>query len=295
MADKQAQIPGGAFFNDTAEATLYQRQIPGFQYVDETQLSSGGGINATLTVTEASDTIVAGATHPILASANITEASDTIVAGATDLVAAVNATFNVSEASDTVLSGTTLPIASGLNVTEASDVLTAGATDQVASINATATITEASDTVLSGATLPISGNATITEASDTYAASMDTGNPAVVISTAGAGKGGKRKLRILPDGNRLYASEEEVRKILETFYRKKTLDDVKLSPPKVQAKFKETPIPDVELVKFDKYVPKLYTLKTEKRMVQADYSLYLKSLKMREEEDKFLSIILEMI
>ena len=37
MADKQAQIPGGAYLNDTEEAALYQRQIPGAQYVNETQ------------------------------------------------------------------------------------------------------------------------------------------------------------------------------------------------------------------------------------------------------------------
>ena len=37
MADRQAQIPGGAYFNDVEEAALYQRQIPGFQYVNETQ------------------------------------------------------------------------------------------------------------------------------------------------------------------------------------------------------------------------------------------------------------------
>jgi len=41
MADRQAQIPGGAYFNDVSEAALYQRQIPGFQYVNETQQTVG--------------------------------------------------------------------------------------------------------------------------------------------------------------------------------------------------------------------------------------------------------------
>jgi len=41
MADRQAQIPGGAYFNDVAEAALYQRQIPGAQYVNETQETAG--------------------------------------------------------------------------------------------------------------------------------------------------------------------------------------------------------------------------------------------------------------
>lgn len=35
----EAQIPGGAYYNDVAEATLYQRQLPGYQYVNETQQS----------------------------------------------------------------------------------------------------------------------------------------------------------------------------------------------------------------------------------------------------------------
>ena len=41
MADWQAQIPGGAYFNDVEEATLRERQIPGFQYINETQQTAG--------------------------------------------------------------------------------------------------------------------------------------------------------------------------------------------------------------------------------------------------------------
>lgn len=37
MASIQAQIPGGAYYNDAQETVLYQRQIPGLSYVDETQ------------------------------------------------------------------------------------------------------------------------------------------------------------------------------------------------------------------------------------------------------------------
>ena len=43
MADRQAQIPGGAYFNDVEEAVLRERQIPGYQYVNETQQAAGGG------------------------------------------------------------------------------------------------------------------------------------------------------------------------------------------------------------------------------------------------------------
>ena len=43
MANRQAQIPGGAYYNDVEEASLYQRQVPGFQYVNDTQQTAGGG------------------------------------------------------------------------------------------------------------------------------------------------------------------------------------------------------------------------------------------------------------
>lgn len=45
MADRQAQIPGGAYLNDAEEAALYQRQVPGYQYVNETQQAAAGGIS----------------------------------------------------------------------------------------------------------------------------------------------------------------------------------------------------------------------------------------------------------
>jgi len=50
MADRQAQIPGGAYFNDVAEAALSQRQIPGYQYVNETQQTAGGVADPTTNV-----------------------------------------------------------------------------------------------------------------------------------------------------------------------------------------------------------------------------------------------------
>lgn len=43
MADRQAQVPGGVYYNDVEEATLYQRQVPGAQYVNDTAESAGGG------------------------------------------------------------------------------------------------------------------------------------------------------------------------------------------------------------------------------------------------------------
>jgi len=43
MADRQAQVPGGSYFNDLAESALYQRQVPGAMMMNETQLQEAGG------------------------------------------------------------------------------------------------------------------------------------------------------------------------------------------------------------------------------------------------------------
>jgi hypothetical protein len=226
------------------------------------------------------------------ATLNVTEASDTIVASATT---PISATLSVTEAADTITSGVTHPILETFTVTEADDTISTAATVTNSGVNASANVTESADTITSGVTLPISGSLTVTEDNDTAYGSTQT--PVVVVTAAGGGskRTPRKKLRILPDGNRIMASEEEVRKILETFYRKKTLDDVKLQPPKVQAKFKEKPVPDVQLVQFDKYIPKVYALNTPKRMVEADYALFLKSMRRREEEDKFLNMVLELL
>jgi hypothetical protein len=59
MADRQAQIPGGAYFNDVQEATLYQRQVPGYQYVNETQ-QTGALAGALLNMLQAEGLFVGG-------------------------------------------------------------------------------------------------------------------------------------------------------------------------------------------------------------------------------------------
>jgi hypothetical protein len=41
MTARQVQVPGGPYFNDDDEATLYQRQVPDGPFVNETSQSSG--------------------------------------------------------------------------------------------------------------------------------------------------------------------------------------------------------------------------------------------------------------
>ena len=99
------------------------------------------------------------------------------------------------------------------------------------------------------------------------------------------GGGGKRRLRILPDGTRLYATEREVRQILSTFYQVKPVEK---RPPKLRIKDIQV---DVQLVSFDKHIPKVYELKSVYRR-GPDYQNFLKSMRIREEEE-FFSLILE--
>lgn len=310
-------------------------------------ITLNGTVNATLTVTQSPDTIVAGAnltTAGVNATFTVTETRDSVVAGATQgsthpvgvisrmgffgygerrdgsfagRLAALNAGFTVTETSDSLAATSVEAIAASLIKTESNDLATTAAAVAISGsvaisetgdtlggnavtvigVNADLNLTESTDSIVAGATQQgmTTGSLVITEAGDTSTGTVTGGTPIIVVSTGGPGASRSRgkKLRILPDKTRLYATEDEVRQILATFYKKKTLDDVKLQPKQVQELVKAAP--DVALVQFDKYVPKVYKLNTEKRMVQADYAQFLTSLKQREEEDKFLKMIMDLL
>lgn len=97
-------------------------------------------------------------------------------------------------------------------------------------------------------------------------------------STGGAGK--SRKLRILPDGTRLFATEREIQAILRRFYQYK-------APAKTKAEKKAPKVFEVSMTfpAFEKYIPKTYVLKTGARPIQADYVAFIEGLKKREEEE----------
>lgn len=109
---------------------------------------------------------------------------------------------------------------------------------------------------------------------------FETSSSSPVVSIGGAGN--KRKLRILPDGTRLYASEREVRQILSHFYQVKPVEKI---PPKLRIKDIKV---DVQLISFDKHIPKVYELKPVYRK-GPDYQNFLKS--MRREEEEFFAIL----
>lgn len=306
--------------SDTAYG-FYSNWVPLTYTVTPSLTITGGLSTVSLNVTESADTISATATIPLPAMSSatfgVTEANDAITAdyalsrsvgiltrlgfdgygvkragSFTGRVAALNADFAVTEASDTVSVAVGVGIAGTVSVSENADTSTGAVGVE---ITASASVSEAADTISSDAltSLPaITGSVNVTEANDTYSSFVEGGTP-IIVATGGGRGTRSRKLRILPDKTRIYATESEVRKILETFYRPKTIDDVKLQPKKVQAKIQS--VPSIELVQFDKHVPNLYQLKTEKRMQQADYAQFLKTLKQREEEEKFLEYIMEII
>lgn len=100
-----------------------------------------------------------------------------------------------------------------------------------------------------------------------------------VASVVGGGK--KRKLRILPDGTRLYATEREVRQLLSKFYQVKPVEK---RPPKLRIKDIQV---SVDLVTFDKHVPKVYELKHEYKKFTPNYRAYLKAI----EEEEFITLL----
>ena len=207
--------------------------------------SASGTVTINAAVTESADTIVSGAGVGIALTAAITESADTIVSAASVATAGINASLAVTEAADTIVSsasttiglsaqiteaadsivsGTAVAIALSLNVSEAADTVISTATTQTPGINIDFAVTESADTVLSGATSTLTGNVNVSEQGDSLSGFFDTGNPAVVVTTGGAGPGGhgrKKRLYILPDGTRIYATPSEIGQILKLFFQTK--------------------------------------------------------------------------
>lgn len=128
--------------------------------------ASSAAIDATLTATEAADTLSAAGQLAIAGTVTVTEAADILTAQATIAQAPVTGSVNATEAADT-LSGSGVQERQGsLSVTEAVDTLGSfGSTlsGRVGGLDAT----EAADTLTSAAVLPIGGTLAKTEAADT--------------------------------------------------------------------------------------------------------------------------------
>lgn len=104
------------------------------------------GISATLSVTEANDTVAGTATNAIVGSLSKTEASDTVSGTATNAIVAV---LSVTEGNDTLsATGGSPELSATLSVTEADDTVSGTATNAIVAILSS---TEAGDTLSSEA------------------------------------------------------------------------------------------------------------------------------------------------
>jgi hypothetical protein len=133
-------------------------------------------VTATLTRTEAPDTIVATAGAPVTGNLSRVEAADTIVASASS---GIGAALVLTEAPNTLTATASSPATGALAATEAGDTVTAAATSPV---TGSLTRTEAQDTVASDASVlpfPVIGaSLTVQEAPDQVASAA--GSPAAI-------------------------------------------------------------------------------------------------------------------
>lgn len=146
------------------------------------------GINVSLSVTDAADTLAATAGVAVGVALSATDAADTLSATA---ALPVSVSLSVTDAADTLSASAALPIAVGLSVTDASDTLsgTAGVlvvaglsvTDDPDTLDATAVVgdapievtlnvTDAADTLSATAALTVGVSLAVTDASDTLSA-----------------------------------------------------------------------------------------------------------------------------
>jgi hypothetical protein len=125
----------------------------------------GPSITATLSLTEAADTVTASATVATHAALSATEASDSRTITAAVGIAASAA---LTEASDSITSSAAARIAASLTKSQAAHTISA--TGTIATHGAL-TCTEAADTIAASGTVAIVGSLTRIEAADTVSAS----------------------------------------------------------------------------------------------------------------------------
>lgn len=129
-------------------------------------VSSGGGITGTASITEDADTVSSSGALAIKGSAAITEAADTL--SATGKLA-LSGSASITEGADTLSSTGKLAIVGSSSITEGADTVSATGT-LIAAGTGTASITEGADTLSATGALAIKATASIAEGADTVAA-----------------------------------------------------------------------------------------------------------------------------
>lgn len=125
---------------------IFGRAFPIRPWISKAPQQASSGINASLSITEANDTLAATATVLVSPSLAVTEANDTIAATAT---VSVSAALAATEANDSLSASVAILVQASLAISEAADTLTATCnTLGVSAINAILFATEDDDRIL---------------------------------------------------------------------------------------------------------------------------------------------------
>ena len=139
------------------------------------------GINASLSIAEADDTLsadvlVTGSGSGVIADLNVTEADDAISA-TVNVIAGLS--LAVTEANDAITATAAVLVQPSASITEANDAL--GATVAVL-VQASATITEADDALAASSAVLVQANASVTEADDSLNATASVASGAITAN-----------------------------------------------------------------------------------------------------------------
>ena len=113
-------------------------------------LKAGGGVAATLNVTEAGDTLASVTSVPVSVGALITEVGDNLTSAGVVLTQGATATLSVVEAADSIASSAAVIVSATAVLTESADTVSGAG---VLTVTATATMSESADTLTAVAAL----------------------------------------------------------------------------------------------------------------------------------------------
>lgn len=260
--------------------------------------------NASLSATEAADTLAASSAAAIRASLAATEAADTMSAsGTVSTVAGPSASLSATEAADTQVSAGTVAVVASLSATESADTMSGVAQIQIsASFSATEEADTFSGAASSGGALTASFAATEEDDSSSWVGTNENPNASAV--SGGAPRRRRRTLRILPDQRMVYADDREIVEILRSFYKQeekvpfKTREQVESSVPTNERKSVhwKSYVAKGDLVEFDAAeTPIPVPVVEDLRRVPKGFDSFARELTKRKQDEQDMEDIMRLL
>lgn len=144
------------------------------------QAASGGGINAALSLTDATDTLTAAGSSTVAGALSLTDAADTLTATASSIVAA---TFSATDATDTLTAAASSIVAAALSLTDTDDIVTASGTVSSLGVSASLSLTDADDALTAAASSVVSAAFSAQDANDALTSAGSTSVAASLSAT----------------------------------------------------------------------------------------------------------------